>query len=139
MYINEPEMPPIPSNSRLSPIPHKSFYLLMYLAHPVECLAERLTAKVITTRGIYLDHQISFLWSVCDTNLMLQKRHLIFQCQISSNSVANFYSISVPPTKENAEVVSPHHIRVSPELSLMVEGGPAAKNGWSEQLPRVLF
>ena len=111
----------------------------MYLAHPVECLAERLTAKVITTRGIYLDHQISFLWSVCATNLMLQKRHLIFQCQISSNSVANFYSISVPPTKENAEVVSPHHIRVSPELSLMVEGGPAAKNGWSEQLPRVLF
>lgn len=93
-------MPPVPSNSRLSPIPHKSFYLPMYLAYPVECLAERHTAKVITTRGIYLDHQISFLWSVCATNLMLQKRHLIFQCQISSNSVANFYSISVPPTKE---------------------------------------
>lgn len=63
-------------------LPHKSFYLQLRLTHPVEFLAQRHTAKVVITRGIYLDHQISFLWSVCATNLMLQKLHFIFSVRV---------------------------------------------------------
>lgn len=62
------------------PLPLESFYLQLYWTHPVERRASRHIANVRTTRGIYLDHQISFLWSAGATNLMLQKLHLILQC-----------------------------------------------------------
>ena len=122
-------MPPTPSNTRISPFPHKSLYLQLNLAHPVECPAQRHTTKAVTTRRIYLVHQISFLWSVCAANLTLQKLQLILHCQISSNSVANFYLLlfQFPQQRRMQKWSPPHHMRASPEP--MVEGGPAERTG----------